>query len=50
MHSERLALLPRKRGFRAVTPELLAAHPFVTATADPLGKTRTAGPRPGPGK
>lgn len=48
IHCERLALLPRSvycstehplARLWTVTPELLAAHPFVTATADPHGQT-----------
>lgn len=48
IHCERLALLPRSvycstehplARLRTVAPELLATHPFVTATADSLGQT-----------
>ena len=48
IHCERLALLPRSvycstehplARLRTVDPELLATHPFVTATADPHGQT-----------
>lgn len=57
IHCERLALLPRSvycstehplARLRTVTPELLAAHPFVTATADPLGQTLDGWPEAWP--